>query len=1035
MARNSRHMRRWLLMTLFGAMLVLAGVVGGGGGGLLADDWKRDHLVGEDLICRYERGRELAEIIAADLVHLIRSPLFRDGVPEGADLIISQSWFRAADRSHLSDALLYAQLLGMRPFCETSLNDYNEMTANLMLAMDGAQFERDRREAIDATVPLIRALGEHSEYIRRASVAGARDTDVAVSFPVDGSVSAVTVAVRYDNARVQCAVYAADGTRVEPKLRTAGAAVFVIEQPAPGNWRVSVRGDGRTAVDVAATSDAAARYAAPLVTPANAPVVVGVSVPDDVREAHVQALAGRFNGLRLVYESPTTLMDDGTNGDPEAEDGVYAAAVNLPAGRHPLLVIVEGKDDEGRPYRRELRRMLVVGDISPVIYAGLPRAEISGPTGISANVLHLGELTADRLEVLLDSAPVQATFEAGEAAGSFMVSRLTIAFPERCQEGEHVVAITPAGESRSFYRWSFTRTLPRAEQIRLSEVSLMRQNCWVELRCVNGPVDIAGYKISDLDGSDKAIAAGLHLTLQTDQYAVAYWKRPGRTETDEVGDVNHNGIREIYLPGEPPATRGDQLAILGGTAIIDAVAWTDNVDTINENEFADNTRLRATGEWSGDTLILGLEQEPIGRINDEDNNRSNDWAVYTASTPGRANTTPHLPPPTDAPGRSAAANAAPGGSGPNTDGWIQSGAVLINEVNPREEKIEWAELYCARGPVDISACVLTDLEGEDQRLAAEAVTLREGEYAVVHWGRGADETDRAGDLNGNGVRDLFVADDPPTSTDDNLVLRHGERRVDVICWTNNDGKLADSELGDLQMLLREGDWQADGAAGETACVRAGNSEQSLGRLSGRQDRNRPDDWVKVVNPTPGRANRALVLPPRGSLMISEVNPAARRGDTARILCVKGTVEISSFVMTDLDGQDEVLAREPVTLAEGKSALVHWGQGRDETDRAGDLNGNGEIDLYVNDQDLAGPDDQLALVLDDQIYDAVVWSSQDGAMPEGEFIDLKKLVARGEWRCQITTREDQTGARHLPATSQGLRRRNAQADNNTPDDWE
>lgn len=1002
----------------------------------LADDWVRDHLMGEDLLCRFSRGQEMAAVICTDLGHYLQA-LDHDGVPAGTDLIISQSWFRDTERQHLFEVLKYSQALSMRPFCEMALSNYNDLTGNYFQAMDGAQLERDTREASDITFPLIREISSRSEYVLRSRITLAAEAPYQLAIPVDGSLRDLAVLVRSSNPQVALTLLDPQGTTVAVTRRTVANQVYVITAPSAGNWRLTITGAGTHYVDVAANSDAPLRYQSPLVVAAPGDYLVTVALPEiELQAINAVVERSRFDGFKLVPVGKERLYDDGTHGDAGAGDGVFSALLTLAAGEHPLTIIVEGTVVDRR-YRRELRRMVTVGDLQPMVFTATPRGEVSEVPPLGCLVLDDNPITGEQLQVTFDGRAVTGKVAELYSTIGFHIARVTVSAPGYCPEGEHVVAVAPPAANRVPFTWKFTRTLPRSESIIINEVSLRNGDCWAELYCLAGPLDLANYRVTDLDGEDKPLTDEGKLTVNTGDYVVVSWKRAGRTETDEVGDANRNGIREIFLRGQLPARKGDQLAIVSGTAIIDAVTWLDQGDTINSEEVKDLERLCKDGEWdASDTLVLGLSDETIGRIGNEDHNLASEWAVFTAATRGGANTTPHLPPPgsTAAAGRRGMSRMMASGSAEN-GGAISVGAVVINEVNPRDEKIDWAELYCAAGPVDISTCILTDLEGEDQRLADGPVTLASGQYAVVHWTAGTDEVDGTGDLNHNGVVDLYVGDRPPTSTDDVLVLVQGQNKLDAVCWSNNDGKWADAEAKDLRELMTGNDWQAGDKRGEAACVAIGNSEQSIGRVPNGTDHNRPGDWVKVVSPTPGAANTALVRPSTGSLLIVAVNPANPLGDTAKLYCVSGSINIAPFTLTDLDGQDEILATEAVTLQAGQEAVAHWGQGRDETDRTGDLNGNGVIDLYIHDQDLAATDDQLVLMMDETIYDAVVWSTGDGEMPEGELKDVQRLQTAGVWGGSIASQRDQSCGVAMSLTQGGIRRRGQTTDANNKGDWE
>jgi len=107
--------------------------------------------------------------------------------------------------------------------------------------------------------------------------------------------------------------------------------------------------------------------------------------------------------------------------------------------------------------------------------------------------------------------------------------------------------------------------------------------------------------------------------------------------------------------------------------------------------------------------------------------------------------------------------------------------------------------------------------------------------------------------------------------------------------------------------------------------------------------NNKTDWKILLKPTPGTQNPELTRPAEGSILIVEVNPNSPITDYAKIHCSTGPVDISNFKLTDMDGLDHRLAEQPVTLKTGEEVTIWWARGQDETDKEGDVNGNGKKD--------------------------------------------------------------------------------------------
>ncbi|MCK5224840.1 hypothetical protein KAR04_08710, partial [Candidatus Calescamantes bacterium] len=165
---------------------------------------------------------------------------------------------------------------------------------------------------------------------------------------------------------------------------------------------------------------------------------------------------------------------------------------------------------------------------------------------------------------------------------------------------------------------------------------------------------------------------------------------------------------------------------------------------------------------------------------------------------------------------------------------------------------------------------------------------------------------------------------------------------------------------------------------------------------------------KVVGEFPYEvANNPVVTVLDGIILISEVNFESSSTSSdywgthdwveLYIKDVGGAgIDISSFLITDMDGTDTSFAGSAVTVHTGDYVVVHWIVGEpDETDGTGDTNGNGFVDLYVDDTPLTDTDDQAALMNGAVYYDCAVWANDDGV---GTDIpgDVPTLVVEGQW---------------------------------------
>jgi hypothetical protein len=181
----------------------------------------------------------------------------------------------------------------------------------------------------------------------------------------------------------------------------------------------------------------------------------------------------------------------------------------------------------------------------------------------------------------------------------------------------------------------------------------------------------------------------------------------------------------------------------------------------------------------------------------------------------------------------------------------------------------------------------------------------------------------------------------------------------------------------------------------------------------------------------------------GGVMITEVAFKANP-DWAEIYNAGAAgVDISGYMLTNLDGTDTVFASSTTTLAAGAYAVIHWYQtGTDETDTVGDANGNGYMDLYVSDVNPTNTDDQLVLVDDTKAYvDAVIWSDNSGGGDVYEWDDFNTL-APDQWNYSDVTSWAEYDARSWTnsddiGSGESLSRyrsSSSYADSNKKDDW-
>lgn len=496
--------------------------------------------------------------------------------------------------------------------------------------------------------------------------------------------------------------------------------------------------------------------------------------------------------------------------------------------------------------------------------------------------------------------------------------------------------------------------IPKVGSVILTEANPLApsQEAFAEIRCERTApaegVNLQAFVLTDLDGEATPLASQ-NFTLKPGEYAVVRWSNSGITECDHFGDRNRNGVRDIYLPAkEAPARTADVLVLALGGQIYDAIGWRA-VGAISGEAFAkDLATLKARGaevpvfDLGGPELLLARADGP--------------WFVSSITSPG---------------GASRLATAPP------------KGALLLSEVYPAGGQ-SWVEIEAspsATEPIDASLFVLSSLDGRGEPLARDPLTLQPGARVIIRWGQGVDEVDAVGDANGNGVREVYLEKTgSPSSTTDQVVLAFGSEIHDALAWTSPDKEPTEAEKSDMARLREQ-------IRGLTVVKRADRA--SVARVNGRV--------LSLADPTPGLANDHYLSRPFGRVQMTAFK-VAREEAWAEITCMAGPTDISRLIVTDMDDQDAPLSEAPITLARGQKARVMWGRGESETDEVGDANGNGIREIYLDQDKPTKSGDQIVLIHNGRMLDAVVFSDWENARfsyPEQD--DVKRLVAERLWR--------------------------------------
>ncbi len=211
-------------------------------------------------------------------------------------------------------------------------------------------------------------------------------------------------------------------------------------------------------------------------------------------------------------------------------------------------------------------------------------------------------------------------------------------------------------------------------------------------------------------------------------------------------------------------------------------------------------------------------------------------------------------------------------------GNIANAKILINEISSGGKE-DWVELFYAGGdvgaaPRDISSLFVTMYRGTNFPLASSPITLKpqddpttpfDDRFAVVHFIKEPleDETDQGGDLNGNGVRDIYCPNyglwnsDCVVSLDRDDDPKNGDI-LDFVAFSNRDGSMNKSISKYIKYAIEHGEWQrTDSENSQNWCCNIGKDGlkewSSLSRKSGK-DTNTLEDFAVTGFATPGREN-------------------------------------------------------------------------------------------------------------------------------------------------------------------------------------
>jgi len=202
--------------------------------------------------------------------------------------------------------------------------------------------------------------------------------------------------------------------------------------------------------------------------------------------------------------------------------------------------------------------------------------------------------------------------------------------------------------------------------------------------------------------------------------------------------------------------------------------------------------------------------------------------------------------------------------------------LLINEATTGAPS-DWVEVYLKSGEnesMDISGLVVTMYYGSSEKLADGPVTLfsfdrpetaYDDRFAVIHLTEpgGTDETDGRGDLNGNGIRDIYCGNYSGSlwNTDGVIAIDTDDDpsngAIDFAAYSNRDGSPNSSTVSYITSASATGQWAIGTEGPGGSCVYIGpdglKPYMSISRRDG-PDTNSMEDFAVTRFQTPGRMN-------------------------------------------------------------------------------------------------------------------------------------------------------------------------------------
>lgn len=250
------------------------------------------------------------------------------------------------------------------------------------------------------------------------------------------------------------------------------------------------------------------------------------------------------------------------------------------------------------------------------------------------------------------------------------------------------------------------------------------------------------------------------------------------------------------------------------------------------------------------------------------------------------------------------------------------GDIFLNEISAGGGT-DWIELKLTpdTDSMDISGLFVTMYYGTNRRIADSPVTLYsrdipetpwDDRFAVIYFTsvQSGDETDEAGDLNNNGIREIYCDNYGLWNTDCSVSIDTDDDPanngiLDFAAFSNRDGSINTTVASYISSAIKYGMWHDSVSSNlQDCCSYIGpdgmNSWSTLSR-NDAADTNSMDDFVLTPYATPGKENiintpgvRSGILRPLKKRILYKPGPASADIELPLFIYTSASLRIRIF---------------------------------------------------------------------------------------------------------------------------------------------